>query len=129
MAGMALMVGRARRGRGESHPPVINGGAGDRDPERSDDNGLEGQNLGWGGARGWGGGGWGWGGGADGGGSIPGHRGLWTGVERLTAPSWLSVWHLGYRPNCPSLQPRHYPNQRSSLTTRLEMLSAKETRI
>jgi hypothetical protein len=63
MAGMALMVGRARRGRGESHPPVINGGAGDRDPERSDDNGLEGQNLGWGGAAGGGGRGRGWAGG------------------------------------------------------------------
>jgi hypothetical protein len=82
-------VDRARWGRSEAHPPVINGGAGSRDPERSDD-GLEGGRM--------------WGVGLPGkvvgvgldwvaavGGSTPdrspcGRRAVWTGVERLTTP-------------------------------------------
>jgi hypothetical protein len=46
MADMALVVDRARWGGSEAHPPAINGGAGSRDPERSDDDGLEGVGCG-----------------------------------------------------------------------------------
>jgi hypothetical protein len=42
MADVMLEVGRAWRGRSEAHLPMINGGVGNRDPERSDDDGLEG---------------------------------------------------------------------------------------
>lgn len=41
MVDVALEVGRVWRGRSEAHLPAINGGVDNRDPERSDDDGLE----------------------------------------------------------------------------------------